>query len=72
MKKTILTLLISSSIAVGLYATVVTGTVLDSDGNPLPGATVKLVDLPDSTDRKLTVSDIEGVFKFSDINDGRY
>ena len=72
MKKTILTLLISSSIAAGLYATVVTGTVLDSDGNPLPGATVKLVDLPDSTDRKLTVSDIEGVFKFTDINDGRY
>ncbi|MDE7414702.1 MAG: TonB-dependent receptor [Muribaculaceae bacterium] len=72
MKKTILTLITSSSIAAGLYATVVTGTVLDTDGNPLPGATVKLVNLPDSTDKKLTVCDVDGVFKFSDITDGRY
>ena len=72
MKKTILTLLISSSLAAGLYGTVITGTVLDSEGNPLPGATVKLVETSDSTKRQLVVSNTDGIFKIPDINNGRY
>ncbi|MDE6296946.1 MAG: carboxypeptidase regulatory-like domain-containing protein, partial [Muribaculaceae bacterium] len=61
-----------SSLAAGLYATVVTGSVWDTDGNTLPGATVKLMELPDSTDKKLTISDIDGVFRFDNVKDGQY
>lgn len=72
MKKTILTLLISSTIAATLYGTVITGTVHDADGNPLPGASVKLVEVSDSSGRQLVVTDIDGIFKIHDVNDGRY
>ncbi|MDE5806507.1 MAG: carboxypeptidase regulatory-like domain-containing protein, partial [Muribaculaceae bacterium] len=44
----------------------------DTEGTPLPGATVRLVELPDSTDHKLAVSDVDGAFRIDGLKDGRY
>lgn len=64
MQKTVITLITSLTLALGLYGTIVTRVVYAMDGHTLPGATVKLVDLSDSADRKFTVPDIEGRFRF--------
>ena len=49
-----------------------TGTVLDSDGNPLPTATVLILKESDSTLVKGTITDEHGSFRFTNIPDGSF
>lgn len=72
MKKTIFILLLIPALAGGLYASVIKGKVADTEGSPLPGVTVRLVQLPDSTGRKMTVSDIDGDYSIPDVSPGNY
>jgi hypothetical protein len=49
----------------------ITGTVTDPDGNPVPGATVALVDERTNIPRE-TVSNEQGSFRFLDLQAGSY
>lgn len=51
----------------------VAGTVSDdADNSTLPGAAVLLIDAADTTQRRSTVTDIDGAFRFTGIATGRY
>ena len=51
----------------------VSGTVADdADGSTLPGASVLLVNANDTTQKRSTVTDIDGVFRFTGVAAGRY
>ena len=54
------------------YAATVKGRVVDSDRQPLPGATLLLQLLPDSIRAAHTVTDIDGLFNMSDLRTGNY
>lgn len=49
-----------------------TGTVLDGQGQPMPGATVRLVHLPDSAVAAGTQTDPAGRYAFGPVAAGRY
>ena len=53
-------------------AAVVKGNIVDEDGLELPGATVRLVTLPDSTRVGYILSGDTGDFKFSKLKPSRY
>ena len=60
-------------LAVGAFAQsnpLVTGTVLDENTNPLAGVTVEAVNRADSSIRYATVTDIDGVFRFTELASG--
>ncbi|HEX2618398.1 MAG TPA: carboxypeptidase regulatory-like domain-containing protein, partial [Flavobacteriales bacterium] len=49
------------------------GTVFDQgDNSTLPGASVVLVNAADTTQRKTTVTDMDGVFRFAAVAAGTY
>ena len=50
----------------------ITGKIVDSENSPLPGASLLLTALPDSTKIDLKVSDIDGDFKIPNIKEGKY
>lgn len=64
--------MILSLCAVAVYGAVIGGRVVDSEGNPLPGASVTLLAMPDSVARGLEVSDTEGNFTFPKVAKGDY
>lgn len=68
--KIIISLLLLSFLKI--YSADITGTILDSDKTPLPGASVILQTLPDSTRVALTTSDIDGLFNFKNLKSDKY
>lgn len=50
----------------------VRGTVIDSENEPLPGASVMLQTLPDSTRVALQATDLDGIFTFPNVKPGKY
>lgn len=54
------------------YGADITGTVTDIDKTPLPGASVLLRSLPDSTRVNLQVSNIDGEFKIDNLKEGKF
>ncbi len=77
MKKNILAILVLLFVADGLYAQnnlgTIQGLVLDSDTkNPLTGARISLLKLPDSTITTGGVTNEKGLYSINDIDFGRY
>ncbi|MCH5240634.1 MAG: TonB-dependent receptor [Muribaculaceae bacterium] len=54
------------------FAADITGKIIDSENSPLPGASLLLTALPDSTRVDLKVSDIDGNFSIKNIKTGKY
>lgn len=54
------------------YAAVVRGAVADSERQPMPGASILLRLLPDSTRCALTAADIDGLFQLDNVKTGQY
>jgi iron complex outermembrane receptor protein len=50
----------------------VTGTVKDAQGNPLPSATVFLMEIKDSSVTKMAISQLSGSYEFNNIRAGNY
>ena len=48
------------------------GEISDNENFPLPGATIKIINLPDSSSIGLQSADIDGKFRFSKIDPGKY
>lgn len=48
------------------------GIITDSDGQPMPGTTIQLIAIPDSTARAHTLADTDGAFSFSGVAPGKY
>ena len=73
MKKHII-LPIVFALALGLpaVAAVVTGRIIDTHGEELPGATVTLRTLPDSTRLSGTTADLDGYFTLKNLTPGNY
>lgn len=55
-----------------MLATDITGEIFDSENIPLPGVTVLLKSLPDSTKIDMQSTDIEGSFLLKKIKEGNY
>lgn len=55
-----------------VQAAVVKGIIKDADGSPLPGASVQLVSLPDSTRVGYQMTGANGDFNFKDLKPGKY
>ncbi len=73
MNKRIVSLLTISCLAVAtLIAATVKGKIVDSQGQPLIGATATLLALPDSTIATGSMTDAEGAYLFKDIKPRRY
>lgn len=58
--------------ALGAYAAVVKGTVSDTSGETLPGATVTIRTLPDSLRAGGVMTDFDGQFEYSGLKPGQY
>lgn len=51
----------------------VAGAIYDqADGSTLPGASVVLLNAADTLQRRSTVTDMDGLFRFGEVNEGRY
>lgn len=50
----------------------INGSVTDTDGRPLTGATVRLIALPDSSVSSRSGTDVRGRYTLGNITDGRY
>ncbi|GAB4091720.1 outer membrane beta-barrel protein [Flaviaesturariibacter terrae] len=75
MRTKLFTLLAATAIVTSAQAqggAKVAGSVKDSDGKPLSGATVSLLHAKDSSLAKLAVTDNGGQYEFIGIKDGRY
>ncbi|MDE6740746.1 MAG: carboxypeptidase-like regulatory domain-containing protein, partial [Muribaculaceae bacterium] len=73
MNKRIVSLLTLSCLAVAtLIAATVKGRIVDSQGQPLIGATATLLTLPDSTIVTGMMTDLEGTYQFKDLTPRRY
>ena len=70
MKKILLSLLTLFSVA--LQAQNISGKIVNEMKEPVSGATVSLVQMPDSTVVKLTATDDKGVYSFPQIAPGEY
>ena len=55
-----------------INAAVIKGRVIDSDKEALPGASLTLLSLPDSTHSGLQVADVDGKFSFTSVKPGKY
>jgi len=53
-------------------AAIVKGTVIDADGQPLPGAAVQIVTMPDSTRAGYVLTADKGTFSFNKIKTGNF
>ena len=53
--------------AVAQTNTIVTGTVLDESSNPVEGVTVTAINISDSSQRELTSTNKDGVFRFTKL-----
>lgn len=53
-------------------ATDITGIIVDTDNQPLPGATLTLSEMPDSIKTGIESADIDGNFLFKSVNSGKY
>lgn len=62
---------LTASVAMG-QKFVITGQVIDTLSNPLPSATVMLLNAKDSTLANFAVSDARGVFEMKNVNKGSY
>ena len=73
MKRTLLIflLILTASVVMG-QKFVITGHVIDTLSNPLPSATVMLLNAKDSTLANFAVSDARGVFEMKNVNKGSY
>lgn len=58
--------------AISAHAAVVKGIIKDADNSPLPGASVQLVSLPDSTRVGYVMTGVNGEFNFKDLKPGKY
>lgn len=54
------------------YGAEITGSVLDPENNLLPGATVRLISLPDSLTSATEITNERGVFVFKKVKVGQY
>ena len=68
----ILGLFIFCVIPVSSHAAVIKGKIIDSDSQPLPGASLTLFHLPDSARSALGVADSDGLFELKGIKTGSY
>lgn len=55
-----------------IFASDITGSVIDIDNNPLPGASITLANSSDSTKIALKTSDLDGNFRINEIKPGKY
>ncbi|MCH5220521.1 MAG: TonB-dependent receptor [Muribaculaceae bacterium] len=60
------------SVCVTIYAYNITGTLTDTQGEPLIGASIRLMTPKDSTVVRTTVADASGRFTLKDVSKGRY
>ena len=70
--KLIFSILLASLFTNFLHASIITGSVVDAENYPLPGASVVLKSLPDSTRIALKSAGVDGDFKFEGIKPGKY
>ncbi len=71
MRKTIAFILAAPLFAAAAIAADITGRVVDSSSEPLPGASVRLLE-NDSVTRALAVADVDGRFSIPSIKPGNY
>lgn len=64
--------LFSSSVFAQNLSKTISGTVKDTQNEPLPGATVRLLKAPDSTMVVGEITNASGKFQFSDLQNGTY
>ena len=67
MKPLVSVLLLFLSISLSYTQHTLTGTITDAAGQPLQGATVQLSEV-----KRITISDLDGVFMFNNLEDGKY
>lgn len=65
-------LLVASSVCFSFFAYNITGTVKDSTGEPIVGASVRLMTARDSTVVRTAIADINGRFTLKDVPKGSY
>ena len=70
--KQILPIFFTAISTIASFATDITGNISDIDNQPLPGASVMIKSLPDSTTSALQATDIDGNFLFKDLKKGNY
>lgn len=72
MLKKFLLSLMAPAIAFSAIAATIKGKIVDTESQPLPGATVKLINLNDSTTKDLVMADKKGEFSFTKKPVGNY
>lgn len=65
-------LLFVSLIGASALAADITGTIVDSTGEPLTGASVQVISLPDSLRKGYQIAGENGEFKFTGLKPGKY
>lgn len=65
-------ILFAAALSVGVWGAGVKGLVTDSDGLPLPGATVQLIAMPDTIRQAYTLAADNGTFSFDGLKPGKY
>lgn len=68
----LLPIFICSMAAFSVHAAVVKGIIKDADGLPLPGTSVQLISLPDSTRVAYQLTGSDGAFNFKNLKPGSY
>lgn len=58
--------------AASAMAAIVKGSIVDADGQPMPGASVQVVAMPDSTRAGYILTEAKGLFNFKKLNTGSY
>ena len=71
-KAFLLILFFSLFFGLEIYSASIKGKVIDSDGLPLPGASLTLISLVDTTKVGLQASDADGNFLFNSVKSGNY
>ncbi len=62
----------TSLTAASAMAAIVKGSIIDADGAPMPGASVQIVAMPDSTRAGYILTEGKGTFSFDKIKTGNY
>ena len=71
-KRLILPVGFAAAMGLSAFAGVITGSVFDNTGESLPGASVTIRTMPDSTLVTGTMTDIDGLFKVENLPVGKY
>lgn len=71
-KRLPLLMICTSLTAASAMAAIVKGSIIDADGAPMPGASVQIVAMPDSTRAGYILTEGKGTFSFDKIKTGNY